>query len=69
MEDLLNNLSIIEEEHKDFFEKNNLKLTKYISISKKPVMIRFNTLANDRQRLTDEIYQKVNNLIMSYYGS
>jgi hypothetical protein len=68
MENLLNELKAIEEEHQDFFKEKNLKLTQYVIISKKPVMIRFNTNKDSIDKLPDEIYIKVNNLIMTYYG-
>jgi hypothetical protein len=68
MENLLEKLKRIEEEHKDFFEKNNIRLTAYVSISQKPVMLRFNTQLDAVTKLPNEIYVKVNDLIMSYYG-
>ncbi len=68
MDNLLRDLKTIEMEHNSFFEKNNLKLSQYIIISKKPVMIRFNNRMDNKYRLPDEIMEKVNTLIMSYYS-
>ena len=68
MESLLKELAVIEREHQDFFDKNNLKLYQYILIGKKPVMIRFNHSLDSKYRLSNELMQKVDKLIMSYYG-
>jgi len=68
MDNLLRELEVIETEHKEFFEKNNLKLSQYIIISKKPVMIRFNSAVDNKYRLPNEIMKEVDKLIMSYYS-
>ena len=43
MENLLRELELIEALNKEFFEKKNIKLYQYITITKCPVMIRFNS--------------------------
>jgi len=68
MENLLKELEIIENEHKDFIEANNIKLSQYISISRRPVMIRFNHKAENANRLPKELYERIDKLIMGYYG-
>jgi len=67
MQNLLQEIEIIENEHKDFFEKNNLKLHQYITISKRPVMIRFNEKMDIKHRLPNEVHEKTTKLVMSYY--
>ena len=68
MQNLIQELEIIENKHKEFFERSNLKLYQYISISKKPVMIRFNEKMEGTCRLPKEVYEKATKLVMSYYG-
>ena len=67
MENLLKELETIEDEHKEFFN-NNIKLSFYLIITKKPVMLEFNNKLNVVFRLPKEIHDKVNALIMNYYG-
>ena len=68
MVNLLQELEAIENEHKDFFDKNNIRPFQYVSISKKPVMIRFNANTDAVFKLPKEAYEKLHKLIMSYYG-
>ena len=68
MESLIHELDAIEKEHKEFFENKNIKLFQYISVSKKPIMIRFRKEVDNIYKLPDEVYKKVDNLIMSYYS-
>ncbi|MEO8761391.1 MAG: hypothetical protein ABI388_08495 [Bacteroidia bacterium] len=68
MQQLLKELELIEAENKVFFEKKNVRLYQYISVSKMPVMIRFIESMDNKIRLPDIIYKKVNKLVMSYYG-
>lgn len=68
MDNLLKDLGAIETEHKEFFENKNLKITQYITISKKPVMIKFNRNLDNVHRLPNEIMEKLEKLIMSYYS-
>jgi|GEM_PF-3964086 len=68
MQDLLRSLELIETEHKEFFEKRNIKLYQYVSISKTPVMLRFNKDMDSAIKLPEEIYNKVRTLIANYYG-
>ncbi len=68
MKYLVQELEIIEKEHKEFFEKNNLKLFQYISLSKKPVMLWFNKDMQDTYKLPKDAFEKINDLIMSYYS-
>ena len=68
MQNLLQEIEIIENEHKEFFEKNNLKLCQYITLTKAPFMIRFNERMDAKHRLPNEVHEKTNKLVMSYYG-
>ena len=68
MQNLLEELEIIEKEHKEFFEKNNLKLYQYITLTKAPFMIRFNERMDAKYRLPNEVHEKTTKLVMSYYG-
>jgi hypothetical protein len=68
MQDLLHELEIIENEHKEFFAKNNLRAFQYVLIGKKPVMIRFNEKADAVCRLPDDAYKAINKLVYSYYN-
>ena len=68
MENLLQALEIIENEHKEFFSAHNIKPTEYISISRKPVMIRFNDKADNKHQLPKKLHEKIHALIMSYYS-
>lgn len=68
MENLLRELDVIENEHKDFFSTHSIKPSHYIIVSKKPVMIKFNSNADNKFRLPKDVYDKINKLIMSYYG-
>ena len=68
MQNLLQELELIEALNKEFFEKKNIKLYQYITITKCPVMIRFNSKMDNIFNLPKEIFDKVNSLILSYYG-
>jgi hypothetical protein len=68
MENLLNGIQTIEKEHPEFFEKHQIKLQSYFNISKRPVMLRFNKELDSKQRLPEDIYNKVDLFIKSYYG-
>lgn len=68
MENLSKALKEIEKEDTEFFENNNLRLSQYITISKKPVMLWFNTDMQHKYRLPNNIFIKLNELIMSYYS-
>ena len=69
MESLLQELNRIDEEHKNTFEKKNLKAHNYVLITKRPVMLKFNTALDNKHQLPKEVFEKINALIMSYYGS
>jgi hypothetical protein len=69
MENILKELEIIEAEHKEYFEKTKIKLYQYINVGKKPVMIRFNKDLDSKQRLPNEIFEKVDKFIKSFYGT
>jgi hypothetical protein len=68
MENLSKALEEIQKEDTGFFEKNNLRLSQYVTISKKPVMLWFNTEMQHKYRLPNNIFLKLNELIMSYYS-
>jgi hypothetical protein len=68
MKNLIQDLEAIEVQHKEFFEKNHVRLYHYVYISKKPVMLWFNKETDSKCRLPNDIYDKLNALIMSYYG-
>ncbi|HKC67694.1 MAG TPA: hypothetical protein VKG26_05650 [Bacteroidia bacterium] len=68
MQNLLHELEIIEKEYPEFFKQNKLRAYQYVSISKKPVMIRFNEEADKVCRLPDNLYKAIHNLVYSYYS-
>jgi hypothetical protein len=68
MQDLLQALEIIENEHKEFFKRNNLRAFQYVLISKKPIMVCFNKDADAACRLPDDAYKAINKLVYSYYN-
>jgi hypothetical protein len=68
MQNLLQALEIIENEHKEFFEKKNLRAFQYVMICQKPVMIRFNEEVDGRCKLPEDVYRKIYTLVCSYYG-
>ena len=55
-------------QHKEFFTTNKLRAYQYVTISKKPVMIRFNEEADKVCRLPDDVYKAVLNVVYSYYS-
>ena len=67
MQALLQELEMIEKEHAAFFEPRKLKLFQYVLIGRRPVMLRFNKEADSIRRLPNEVYEKLEHLIMSYY--
>lgn len=67
MQKLLKDLEAIEAQHREFFDKTHLRLYQYVFISKKPVMIWFNKDTDVICKLPNDIYDKLNELIMSYY--
>ncbi len=69
MKNLISELQAIENENKGFFKENNLKLSDYIIISKKPVMLWFNKDLQDKYKLPNGTFDKLNDLIISYYST
>ena len=67
MESLVEKIKEIEKEYAPFLKGKNIKLSQYIIITKKPVMLNFNTIMDKEHTLPEEIKEKLYALIRSYY--
>ena len=63
MKQFFEELALIELEYPDFFEKNHIKIDRYINILKNPAMVSFSTSMGRNYPLSEEIRSKIDALI------